>query len=104
MYVSITRSTFTGALPAFGGAIRVAVPVSTTPAYEIANTLLRRAVEEIKVNPELRLGQAVWAVSADMYPGETDGLRATSLDPFNNDNVVVNFLTALATQVSARHN
>lgn len=49
--------------------------------------------------PCLRQGQAYFQAALEMYPAETESLRATSADPFDDDTLIDPFLMVLELRV-----
>lgn len=43
----------------------------------------------------LRYGQCIWNVAIELWPDLVEPLRASDVDPFNNDNNVNAFINAL---------
>lgn len=55
----------------------------------------KRAATYMKVNTEIRYGQAIFNAALDMFPYATNQLRNTKYDCYYHDNRVNNFLTKL---------
>lgn len=55
----------------------------------------KKAAQMIKVNTEIRYGQAIFNAAYEMYPESTNRLRNTKYDCFYNDDRVNDFLTEL---------
>lgn len=55
----------------------------------------RRAAALIKVNTEIRYGQAIFNAAFAMFPRATNKLRNTKYDCYYDDNKVNDFLTQL---------
>ena len=55
----------------------------------------KRAAQMIKVNTEIRYGQAIFNAAFEMFPNATDKLRNTKYDCYYHDERVTDFLTEL---------
>lgn len=55
----------------------------------------RKAATMIKVNTEIRYGQAIFNAAFAMFPRATSKLRSTKYDCFYNDSKVNDFLNQL---------
>ncbi|CAB4126818.1 hypothetical protein UFOVP75_35 [uncultured Caudovirales phage] len=52
--------------------------------------------DTMKRCPELRRGQAMWAAAVDLWPALSAPLSCTSIDPFDDDDLCLPFMLALA--------
>lgn len=62
---------------------------------ERTRAILQRSDEMRTKNASLRKGQSLWNAAVEMYPKETEPLRATDVDPFYDDKKISLFLCAV---------
>ena len=55
----------------------------------------KRAAQMIKVNTDIRYGQAIFNAAFEMFPNATNQLRNTKYDCYYHDDRVIEFLNQL---------